>query len=65
MWVDKVVEEVRAVRDAHAARFDYDLDAIYQDLKKQEKKSIRQIVNLPPKCVKCEKSVDNAISIKG
>jgi hypothetical protein len=56
MWVDKIVEEIRAVRDAHAARFDYDLDAIYQDLKKQEKKSIRRIVNLPPKRVKCEKN---------
>lgn len=36
---DPIVEEVRQVRDAHAARFNYDLDAIFQDIKEREKKS--------------------------
>lgn len=36
---DPIVEEVRRVRDAHAARFNYDLDAIFQDIKEQEKSS--------------------------
>lgn len=36
---DPIVEEVRRVRDAHAARFNYDLDAIFHDIKEQEKKS--------------------------
>lgn len=36
---DPIVEEVRRVRDAHAARFNYDLDAIFEDIKEQEKKS--------------------------
>jgi hypothetical protein len=36
---DPIVDEVRRVRDAHAARFDYDLDAIFQDIKNREKKS--------------------------
>jgi hypothetical protein len=36
---DPIVEEVRRVRDAQAARFDYDLDAIYQDIKQREKNS--------------------------
>ena len=36
---DPIVDEVRRVRDAHAARFNYDLDAIFQDIKAQEKKS--------------------------
>jgi len=36
---DPIVEEVRRVRDAHAAQFNYDLDAIFQDIKEQEKKS--------------------------
>jgi hypothetical protein len=35
---DPIVEEVRRIRDAHAARFNYDLDAIFQDIKDQEKK---------------------------
>ena len=46
---DPIVEEVRKVRDAHAAQFNYDLRAIYEDLKKQEKKSNRKFVTLPPK----------------
>jgi hypothetical protein len=36
---DPIVDEVRRVRDAHAARFHYDLDAIFRDLKEQEKRS--------------------------
>jgi hypothetical protein len=36
---DPIVEEVRRVRDAHAARFNYDLDAIFQDIKERERKS--------------------------
>jgi hypothetical protein len=36
---DPIVDEVRKVRDAHAARFNYDLDAIFQDIKEREKKS--------------------------
>jgi hypothetical protein len=36
---DPIVDEVRRVRDAHAARFNYDLDAIFRDIKENEKKS--------------------------
>ena len=36
---DPIVDEVRRVRDAHAAHFNYDLDAIFQDIKEREKKS--------------------------
>ncbi len=36
---DPLVDEVRRVRDAHAARFHYDLDAIFRDIKDQEKRS--------------------------
>ncbi|MBX9679221.1 MAG: hypothetical protein K2X38_10695 [Gemmataceae bacterium] len=34
---DPIVDEVRKVRDAHAARFNYDLGAIFLDIKKREK----------------------------
>jgi len=40
MLNDEVVDEVRAIRDAHAARFNYDLRAIYADLKKSEAERI-------------------------
>lgn len=36
---DPIVDEVRRIRDAQAARFNYDLDAIFQDIKKREKES--------------------------
>ena len=49
MWRDSIVAEVRKIRDRHAAAFNYDLDAIFQDLKKQEKKSRRKFIALPSK----------------
>ncbi|HEY2411220.1 MAG TPA: hypothetical protein VGI40_03210 [Pirellulaceae bacterium] len=36
---DPIVDEIRRVRDVHAARFNYDLDAIFQDIKEREKKN--------------------------
>ena len=36
---DPIVDEVRAVRDAHAARFNYDLEAIFRDIQEQQQKS--------------------------
>ncbi len=38
--IDETVEEIRAHREAHAAKFNYNLRAIYEDLKKSETKSI-------------------------
>lgn len=49
MWNDSIVEEVRKVRDEHAARFDYDLERIFQDLKEQERKRDQKVVSFPPK----------------
>ncbi len=49
--IDPIVEEVRRVRDAHAARFNYDLDAIFQDIKEEKKKSGRKFVSYPPRRV--------------
>ncbi len=35
-WEDPIVAEIHAIREAHAKRFNYNLDAIFQDhLKKQ------------------------------
>jgi hypothetical protein len=49
MWKDEIVEEVRRNRDAYAARFNYDLNAIYVDLKAKERKSKRKLVSFSPK----------------
>jgi hypothetical protein len=48
-WEDPIVEEVRKVRDAYAKRFNYDLDAIYHDLKAKERQSRRVVVPCPTK----------------
>ena len=42
---DPIVDEVRRIRDAHAARFNYDLDAIFKDIKEREKKSGHKFVS--------------------
>jgi hypothetical protein len=43
IWSDPIVDEVRRVRDAYAARFNYDLRAIYRDLKEKEKQNGRAV----------------------
>ena len=51
-WQDPIVEEVRAIREAYAARFQYDLQAIYRDLKAQERQHGWQTVSFPPRPAK-------------
>lgn len=48
---DPIVEEVRKHRQVHAARFNYDLAAIFADLIEREKNSSRPVVNRPPRRV--------------
>jgi hypothetical protein len=47
MHEDPIVAEVRQARAAHAAEFNNDLLAIYRDLKRQERKNRRRLVNYP------------------
>jgi hypothetical protein len=49
MWKDEIVEEVRKNREAYAAKFNFDLQAMYDDLKKAERKSRRKKVSFKPK----------------
>ena len=49
MWKDEIVEEVRKNREAYAAKFNFDLQAMYEDLKKAERKSTRKQVSFKPK----------------
>lgn len=46
---DPIVEEVRKLREEHAARFNYDVDAIFEDLKRLESDSGWTVVSLEPK----------------
>jgi hypothetical protein len=42
---DHIVEEVRRIREEHAAQFDYDVDAIFDDLRRIEAESKRPRVS--------------------
>ena len=52
---DPIVDEVRRIKDELAARFNYDLKAIYEHLKQREKereeKTGRKFVSYPPRRV--------------
>jgi hypothetical protein len=56
MWNDPIVEEVRKARDAHAAKYNYNLEAIFKALKEEEIKSGHKFVKLPPKRIKTKEA---------
>jgi len=43
---DEIVEEVRAAREAYAAQFDYDLQRMFEDLKRKEEQDPAPRANL-------------------
>jgi hypothetical protein len=51
MHEDPIVNEVRKVRDEHAASFNYQLSAIIDDIRRLERESGRKYVNYPPRRV--------------
>ena len=55
---DEIVDEVRAAREAYAARFNYDLAEMYKDLKAKEQMHNRNMAVLQP----VEPQPDTAVS---
>lgn len=53
---DPIVEEVRRARDAYARQFNYDLDAICEDLRNPDKTAGHPTILLPPKRVARKKN---------
>jgi hypothetical protein len=49
MWKDEILEEIYRIREEHAKSFNYDLQAICDDLRKKEAASGRQIISVPLK----------------
>lgn len=45
MWEDPIIQELHRIREEHAAQFNYNLDAIFQDLKQKEEQSGLQYVS--------------------
>ena len=46
---DPIIAEIRAIRDEHAARFNYDVKVIFRDIQAKQKASGRKYVRYPPK----------------
>ena len=53
---DPIIAELRAVRDAHAARFNYDVKAIFRDLQARQTASGRKYASYPAKRLASESS---------
>lgn len=49
MWKDEIVEEIHRIREEYAAKFDHNIDAIYEDIRRQQAESGREFVSFPPK----------------
>jgi hypothetical protein len=49
MWKDEIVEEIHRIREEYAKSFNYDLDAIFADLRKKQTESGREVVSLSRK----------------
>ena len=49
MHDDPIVKEVRRVREALAAQFEFDLRGLYRALKRKEQQSGREVVAFGPK----------------
>ena len=52
MWKDPIVEETRSRREELARRFNYDIKAIGEELRRQYKASGQEPITRPPKRVK-------------
>jgi len=48
-WKDPIVEEVRQVREAYAAQFDYDLKRMFEDLQRREQEHPERLVRPEPR----------------
>ena len=49
MWQDPIVKETRELREEYAAKFNHDLDAIFEDILERQSKTEREVVSLPPR----------------
>ena len=51
MWQDPIVIETRSLRDEYARQFNYNADAIFEDLMAKQAMHPERIVSLPPRKV--------------
>lgn len=52
---DEIIDEIQAIWQAHAAKFNFDLDAIYEDTKRSEvEHTLRGAKLIEPPPVMCD-----------
>jgi hypothetical protein len=49
MWKDPIVAETRELRDQYARQFDYNADAIFQDILKRQSMPGKKLVSFQPR----------------
>ncbi|MGL5922643.1 hypothetical protein [Chroococcidiopsis sp.] len=62
MWTDEVLEEIHKIREEHAKAFNYDLQAICDDLRRKQAESGRQIISRPLKQPRWQQD-NNAVQV--
>ena len=53
---DPIVDEIRRIREAYAAKFNFDLEAIFKDLREKQARSGRPVVRLPANRVSADQN---------
>ena len=51
MEQDEIIREVRAIREAYAEEFGFDIRALFEDAKRHEGEDGREVVSLEPRRV--------------
>ena len=49
--MDPIIAELRSIRQAYAARFDYDVEAMFRDIRARQQTSGREYIRLPARRV--------------
>ena len=62
MWKDEVLEEIHTIREDHAKSFNYDLQAMCDDLRRKQAASGRQIISSPLKQTSPRQPQNNPIA---
>ena len=62
---DPILEEIHRVREEYAARFNYDLKAIYQDLKAWEEQGKFVVVHRTPRAPKVKVALKKRAAEQG
>jgi hypothetical protein len=56
MWRDPIVEEIHKIREEYARQFDFDIDAICNDIQLKQAESGRELISFPARKPKVEKT---------